>query len=588
MENTLTTVTIDGMQHQVPSNATIMEAAEHIGVTIPSLCYHKELTPTGNCGICLVEDLSRPNNFIRACTTPIYEGMKIRTRSSQLTQLRREVLELILSNHPDDCFYCSRNNNCELQALAKQLGVERRTLTKLYTPSEPDTSSPSIVREQDKCILCGRCVQVCGEDIQTVHAIGKSQRGFDTVMGPPSGLMDESLCINCGQCIAFCPTGALHENFEKAPVWKAIEDDEKILIAQMAPAVRVSLAEEFDLPIGTNMIGKMYHALKMLGFDYVLDTNFSADLTIMEEGSEFLSRLESGENLPLVTSCSPGWVKFVETFYHDLLGNVSTCKSPQQMFGALSKTYFADKHNLDPAKIVTVSIMPCTAKKFEARRPEMNSSGFQDVDYVLTTREFIEMLKEAGINLATLSDEMPDDLMGQYTGAGTIFGSTGGVMEAALRTAYELATGDPLPSLDVEPARGIEGIKEFSVDIKGTQLNLAVANGLGNARKVMDKIVAAKEAGEAPPYHFVEIMACPGGCVGGGGQPYGTVDGSLLKRRVERASGLYQEDKNMKLRKSHENPEIKKVYEEFLEKPLSHKSHELLHTKYTERDPFIL
>lgn len=587
MENTLITVTIDGGEYQVPSNSSIIEAAAHIGITIPSLCYHKELTPTGNCGICLVEDLAR-HNFVRACTTPISEGMQIRTRSRQLTQLRREVLELILSNHPDDCFYCVRNNTCELQALAKQLGVDRRTLTKLYEPTEADESSPSIVREQDKCILCGRCVAVCGDDIQTVHAIGKSQRGFSTVMGPPSGEMADSLCINCGQCIAFCPTGALHEAIEKDLVWKAIEDEEKTLIVQMAPAVRVSLAEEFDLPIGTNMIGKMYHALKMLGFDYVLDTNFTADLTIMEEGSEFLSRLEKGENLPVITSCSPGWVKFVETFYHGLLDNVSSCKSPQQMFGALSKTYFAEKHNLDPAKIVTVSIMPCTAKKYEARRPEMNASGFQDVDYVLTTREFAEMLKEAGVNIDSISEEMPDDLMGQYTGAGTIFGSSGGVMEAALRTAYELAAGEALPSLDIEAARGIEGVKEFSVDVKGTTLNLAVANGLGNARKVLDKVMAAKEAGEATPYHFIEIMACPGGCVGGGGQPYGTIDGSVLKRRVERAGGLYKEDKEMELRKSHENPEIQKIYEEFLEKPLSHKSHELLHTHYTERDPFQL
>ncbi|PIE30002.1 ferredoxin [candidate division KSB3 bacterium] len=587
MENTCITATIDGAEYQVPSNSTIIEAASHIGISIPSLCYHKELTPTGNCGICLVEDLDR-HSFIRACTTPIAPGMNIRTRSRQLTQIRRDVLELILSNHPDDCFYCVRNNTCELQALTKQLGVDRRTLTKLYEPSQVDDSSPSIVREQDKCILCGRCVSVCGDDIQTVHAIGKSQRGFSTVIGPPSGKMADSLCVNCGQCVAFCPTAALHEHVEKELVWRALEDEEKVLLVQMAPSVRVSLAEEFDLPIGTNLIGKMYHALKMIGFDYVLDTNFSADLTIMEEASEFLARLESGENLPLLTSCSPGWVKFVETFYHGLLGNVSSCKSPQQMFGALSKTYFAEKHNLDPAKIVTVSIMPCTAKKYEARRPEMNSHGYRDVDYVLTTREFAEMLKEAGIHLESINDDMPDDLMGQYTGAGTIFGSTGGVMEAALRTAYELATGEELPSLDVEPARGIKGLKEFSVDVKGTKLNLAVANGLGNARKVMDKIMAAKVAGETPPYHFVEIMACPGGCVGGGGQPHGTIDGSVLKRRIERASGLYKEDREMKLRKSHENPEIQKVYEEYLEKPLSHRAHELLHTHYIERDSFIL
>ncbi len=586
MNQQTVTVTIDNIQMKVPATWTIMNAAEQAGINIPSLCYHKELVPTGGCGICLVE-VQGYRDVVRACTTPVHDGMVVRTHSRALTNLRRGVLEILLSSHPDDCFYCVRNGNCELQTVAKQLDVESQWPGKIYNRHEPDMSSVAIVREPEKCILCGRCIAVC-QDIQTVSALGKSGRGFATLVGPPSGKMAESLCINCGQCVAFCPTGALHERLEKDDVWAVLEDPEKVVIVQEAPAVRVSLAEEFDLPIGTNLAGKMYRVLKMLGFDYVFDTNFSADLTIMEEGSEFLDRLGKDERLPLITSCSPGWIKFVETFYHDLLENVSTCKSPQQMFGALSKTYFAEKYGIDPTKIVTVSVMPCTAKKFEARRPEMNSSGYQDVDNVLTTRELADMIREAGINFAALPDDEPNDLMGQYTGAATIFGATGGVMEAALRTAYELTTGAPLPNLDIEAARGIEGVKEFSVDVKGTTLKLAVANGLGNARKVLDKVAAAKQNGDPVPYHFIEIMACPGGCVGGGGQPYGTIDGSILQRRIQRAVGLYDEDKNMTLRKSHDNPEIKRIYEDFLEKPLSHKSHELLHTHYVERDEYIL
>jgi NADP-reducing hydrogenase subunit HndD len=581
------TVTINGQQAAVPDGTTIIKAAEQIGIRIPSLCYHKELTPTGSCGICLVE-VQGNRNLVRACTTPVNQGMVITTHSRALTDIRRGVLQLILAAHPDDCFYCLKSGNCELQSLAKQLGVDHEEYEKIYKHHEADTSSPSIVRDAEKCILCGRCVAVCGSDLQTVYALATINRGFNTLVTPPSGKMVESTCINCGQCVAFCPTGALHEQLEKDMVWAALEDPEKVVIVQEAPAVRVSLAEEFGLPIGTNMVGKMYHALKMLGFDYVFDTNFAADLTIMEEGSELLDRLQHGKTLPLITSCSPGWVKFVETFYPQLLAHVSSCKSPQQMFGAVSKTYFAEQYKIDPAKIVTVSIMPCTAKKFEARRPEMNSSGYRDVDYVLTTREFSSMLKEAGIDLAAIADALPNDLMGQYTGAATIFGSTGGVMEAALRTAYELATNEPLPNLNVEAARGLTGVKEFSVDVKGTKLRLAVANGLGNARKVLDNIVAAKEEGQPLPYDFIEIMACPGGCVGGGGQPYGTCDGSILQRRAQRAMGLYAEDRQMTIRKSHENPAITKIYQEFLEHPLSHKSHHLLHTEYVERDAFVL
>ena len=587
MAENLVAVTIDGQRADVPANLTIIKAAETIGVSIPSLCYHKELTPTGGCGICLVE-IEGQRGYVRACTTPVSQGMAIRTHSRELTNVRRGTLELMLSNHPDDCFYCIRNNTCELQSLAKQLGIERSGLGKVIESRAIDESSPSLVREPDKCVLCGRCVSVCGEDIQTVFAIGKAFRGFDTVVGPPSGKFAESLCVNCGQCAAFCPTAALHEHVEKDQVWAALEDPEKIVIVQEAPAVRVSLAELFNLPVGTNLTGKMYSALKRLGFDYVFDTNFSADLTIMEEGSEFIERAQHQGVLPLITSCSPGWIKFVETFFHDLLPHVSSCKSPQQMFGALTKTYFAQKYQLDPANIVTVSVMPCTAKKFEARRPEMRASGFQDVDYVLTTRELAAMIQEAGLDFAGLPDGQPDDLMGQYTGAGTIFGATGGVMEAALRTVYEKLTGSPLPSLDIREARGIQGVKEFSLEIAGSTFNFAVANGLGNARNVLNRVAAAKERNEPMPYHFIEIMACPGGCVGGGGQPYGTSQRSILKRRAERAAGLYAEDQQMARRKSHQNPEVIKIYEEFLEHPLSHKSHELLHTAYNSREQFIL
>ena len=585
MADQLVSVTIDGQQTQVPAGLTIIKAAETLNISIPSLCYHKELPSTGGCGICLVE-IQGQRGFTRACTTPVAPNMVVRTRSRELTNMRRGVLELILTNHPDDCFYCIRNGACELQTLARQLGIERSSLGKVIESQPPDMSSPSIVRDPDKCVLCGRCVAVCGEEIQTVFAIGKAYLGFDTIIGPPSGKFEESLCVNCGQCVAFCPTGALHEKEEAQNVWAALEDPEKIVVVQEAPAVRVSLAEAFQLPVGTNMVGKMYRALKLLGFKYVFDTNFAADVTIMEEGTEFIDRLQHGGVLPLITSCSPGWIKFVETFYHDMLPHVSSCKSPQQMFGVLAKTYFAQKYQLDPAKIVTVSIMPCTAKKFEARRPEMQASGYQDVDHVLTTRELIAMIREAGIDFAALDDSSPDDLMGQYTGAGTIFGATGGVMEAALRTVYEKVTGTPLPGVDVKEARGIQGVKEFSVDVAGTTLNFAVANGLGNARKVLDRLAEAKEKNEPIPYHFIEVMACPGGCVGGGGQPYGATQRSILKRRAERATGLYAEDREMKIRKSHENPEVVKLYEEFLEHPLSHKSHELLHTTYTPREEF--
>jgi iron-only hydrogenase group A len=579
--NSTIPVTVDGKKVEVPNGSTIIQAAEYAGIEIPRLCYYKDLTPTGNCGVCIVE-VKGQKGFKRSCTTPVTQNMEITTRSAEIINARKTVVELILANHPDDCLTCVKSGDCELQALSQQLGIDREKIDKVLTKKPIDDSSISIVREPEKCILCGRCLKAC-QDIQTVFAIEAMGRGFNTEITTPSGSMAESVCINCGQCISVCPTGALHEKSEIDEVWAALNNPDKVVIVQEAPAIRVSLAEEFDLPPGTNLVGKMYNALKMLGFDYVFDTNFTADLTIMEEGSEFIERLHENGPYPLITSCSPGWIKFMETFYPDLTECISTCKSPQQMFGALSKTYFAKMYNIDPARIVTVSIMPCTAKKFEARRPEMRSSGFADVDYVLTTREFVRMVKQVGINIAAIDDAQPNDLMGSYSGAATIFGTTGGVMEAALRTAYELVTGKALASCDIKEARGFEGVKEFTVDVEGTTLSCAVAHGLGNARKVLDKVKEAKKQGKPSPYHFIEIMACPGGCVGGGGQPYG----STLARRMERAKGLYDEDGGMKIRKSHENPEIKKIYQDFLEKPLGHKSHELLHTHYVKRDALL-
>ena len=574
-------ITIDGQGVQVPVGTTVLEAARMIGIKIPTLCYLKEINQIGACRVCLVE-IERARGLQPSCVYPVADGMVVRTNTPEIREARKAVVELILSNHPMECLTCERNTNCELQALAKQFGITEVRFKGESTEFPKDTSSPAIVRSPDKCILCRRCVSVCNK-IQGVGVLGTTGRGFDSIVAPPfQHLLSEVDCVYCGQCVNVCPVGALTEKDDTQLVWDALNDPDKVVVVQTAPAVRAALGEEFDYPIGTSVTGKMVAALKRLGFDKVFDTDFTADLTIMEEGNELLERVKNGGTLPLITSCSPGWVKFCEHNYPEFLENLSTAKSPQQMFGALAKTYYAQKFGVDAAKIYSVSIMPCIAKKFERQRPELRDSGFADVDAVLTTRELAKMIKAAGMNFKDLPDEKHDEPMGISTGAGLLFGATGGVMEAALRTVYEVVTGKTLKELDFVAVRGLEGVKEASVDLPplGT-VKVAIAHGLGNARKLLDKI----KAGEAE-YQFIEIMACPGGCVGGGGQPLVSGPERMdLKEdyRALRAQAIYQEDAGMPLRKSHENPAVQALYEEYLVKPLGEKSHHLLHTSYTPR-----
>ena len=574
-------ITIDGQNVQVPEGITVLEAARMAGIKIPTLCYLKEINKLGACRVCLVE-IERARGLQASCVYPVAEGMVVRTNTLAIREARKAVVELILSNHPLECLTCERNTNCELQALAKQFGIKDVRFQGENTEFKPDESSPAIVRNPDKCVLCRRCVSVCNE-VQGVGVLGTTNRGFESIVAPPfQHLLDEVDCVYCGQCVNVCPVGALTEKDDTNLVWEAINDPGKYVVVQTAPAVRAALGEEFGYPVGTSVTGQMVAALKRLGFDKVFDTDFTADLTILEEGNELLERVKNGGKLPLITSCSPGWVKFCEHNYPEFLDNLSTAKSPQQMFGALAKTYYAQKIGVEPAQIFSVSIMPCTAKKFERQRPEFRDSGFADVDAVLTTRELAKMIKVAGIDFANLPEEKFDEPMGISTGAGLIFGATGGVMEAALRTVYEVVTGKTLQELDFVAVRGLEGVKEASVDLPplGT-VKVAVAHGLANARKVLDKV----KAGEAD-YLFVEIMACPGGCVGGGGQPLVSGPERMTLEedyRALRAKAIYEEEAGMPLRKSHENPAVKTLYEEFLVKPLGERSHHLLHTSYTAR-----
>lgn len=531
--------------------------------------------------MCLVE-VKGARNLQASCVYPVADGMEVRTNTKKVREARKVNLELILSNHDRKCLTCVRNENCELQALSKQLGVDDIRYDGERIDYAVDELSPSIVRDPNKCILCRRCVAAC-RNVQGIGAIGATERGFRTTIEPVFGKsLSEVNCVNCGQCIEACPVGALREKDDTERVWDAINNPDLHVIAQTAPAVRVALGEEFGMPIGTRVTGKMVAALRRLGFDRVFDTDFAADLTIMEEGTELLNRLKNNGKLPLITSCSPGWIKYCEHNYPEFLDNLSTCKSPHQMMGAVVKSYYAEKHSIDPAKIFVVSIMPCTAKKFEARRPELSSTGYPDVDAVLTTRELAKMIKQAGIDFVKLEDEEFDPTLGDSTGAGVIFGATGGVMEAALRTVYELVTGKSIENLEINAVRGLDGVKEVEVPLGDITIKAAVAHGTANARALLEKVKSGEKE-----YHFIEVMGCPGGCVTGGGQP---IVPAQVQMEIDvgkvRAAAIYDEDRSLPIRKSHENPSVKKVYEEYLGEPNSQKAHELLHTHYTPRRKF--
>ena len=566
-------LTVDGVPVEVEAGSTVLKAAEKAGINIPTLCYLEGIHEVGACRVCVVDVGAKA--LQAACVAPVAEGMKVLTNTPAVRTARKTTVELILSNHPDNCPSCVRNLNCELQALAESLNIRGNRFEGARNEWKPDVSSHSIVRDPNKCILCRRCVSVC-EKVQGVQAIGPINRGFNTVIAPAFGeLLADSVCVNCGQCILVCPVGALYEKDGIAKTWAALSDPGKHVVVQTAPAVRVALGETQGGEPGEVVTGQMVAGLRRLGFDGVMDTDFTADLTILEEGTELIERLTKGGVLPMITSCSPGWIKFIEHFYPDLLPNLSTCKSPQQMFGALAKTFYAEKRGIDPASIFSVSIMPCTAKKFECERPEMRDSGYQDVDVVLTTRELGRMMKEAGIVLDKLPEEEYDPPMGLTTGAAVIFGATGGVCEAALRTVYEVVTKEPLKDVNFKFCRGLAGVKEAEVDLKGTKVKVAVSHSLSNARKVLDMVRAGNPNGWA----FIEVMCCPGGCIGGGGQPIPT-NTAIRQKRID---GTYTADERLAIRKSHENPAITAIYKEFLGQPLGHKSHELLHTKYTPR-----
>ncbi len=578
------TATINGIQVKVEPGTTIYKAAHQAQVKIPTLCYHPDLAPTASCGICVVKVKGAPN-MSRACTTPVAEGMEITTQDPEIIQVRRAVLEMILSNHPNECLTCLRSGECELQNLAADFGIYDSTLPKIHTKKKIDDSTKCVVLDQNKCIRCGRCTQVC-QEVQNVWALSTEHRGLDAVIGPAGDIeLAESPCVRCGQCSAHCPVGAIYEYNETDVVWKALMDPDKHCIVQIAPAVRVSIGESFGFAPGTNLTGKLYSALRRMGFDQVFDTNFGADVTIMEEASELVQRMKAGEKgvLPLITTCCPAWVDFMEKFDSDMISHFSSCKSPQAIVGALSKSYYAEKAGIPPEKIFMVSIMPCTAKKYEiARAKDMFSSGHQDIDVSITTRELSRMMGQAGIEFSSLPDEQADSPLGQYTGAGTIFGETGGVMEAALRTGHFLLTGKEMDQLELEALHTMDGIKEMSLNIDGTTLRIAVAHGLRHVEEVIDRVRDALQKGQEPPWHFIEVMACPGGCVGGGGQFWGVNDGI----RKQRARGLVADDRTKQLRRSHENPDVKKLYEEFIGKPLSEKAHKLFHTHYTPRSQY--
>lgn len=570
---------INGLDVTAPAGSTILEAARGAGIKIPTLCFLKDINEIGACRMCVVE-VKGARNLVAACVHPVNEGMEVQTNTPLLRESRKRTLELLLSNHDKKCLSCVRSGQCELQELCQELGVtDEEHFAGEMTHYELDDSAVHMIRDNNKCILCRRCSAVC-EKVQTVGVIGPNNRGFATFIGSPFDMgLGETSCVSCGQCIAACPTGALYEKDSIEAVLDAIADETKHVVVQPAPSVRAALGEEFGYPMGTDVEGKMAAALRRIGFDKVFDTDFSADLTIMEEAHEFLDRVKNGGVLPMMTSCSPGWIKYCEHYYPDQLEHLSSCKSPQQMFGAITKTYYAEKMGIAPEDIVCVSVMPCTAKKFEIGREDQNAAGVPDVDISITTRELARLIRKVGIDFRSLPEEGFDDPLGESTGAGVIFGATGGVMEAALRTAVEELTGEELEKVEFMEVRGTEGIKEAVYHVAGMDVKVAVASGLSNAKMIMDKIRAGKA-----DYHFVEIMCCPGGCVNGGGQPQVHADvRNFTDVRAIRAKVLYDNDAAKTLRKSHENPSIQRVYEEYLGEPGSQKAHHILHTTYVKR-----
>ena len=574
-------INIDGRELSVEKGITVLQAARKAKIDIPTLCFLKDINAAGDCRMCIVEIEGR-RGLVPSCNTIVEDGMKIKTNTPAINESRKIILDLILSSHNRACLTCVRNGNCELQTLAEKFGMGEIEYPGQEVEPHIDDLSPSIVRDASKCIMCKRCVATC-KNVQKISAIDVASRGFKSHISTTNeASLNDVNCTNCGQCIQACPTGALREKETIDDVWLKLKDPNTYVVVQTAPAVRVALGEEFGMPIGTSVTGKMVSALKLLGFDKVFDTNTGADLTIMEEASEFIERVQGNGVLPMITSCSPGWVKYIEMNYPELLPHVSTCKSPHQMFGALIKSYFAQKEGIDPNKIYMVSVMPCVAKKYERQREEMKVNGLDDVDNVITTRELARMIKQAGIEFADLEDEEFDNPMGEATGAAAIFGTTGGVMEAALRTAQDILTCQDLPKIEFDAVRGGEGIKKATVNIAGNDMKVVAASGLANAQQIMEEIKEGKA-----DYQFVEIMACPGGCVMGGGQP---IKSSKIRREIDvrklRADALYSIDEKSTIRKSHENPVIQQIYKEFLQRPGSHKAHELLHTHYKKKEKY--
>ena len=579
-------VKINGIEVEVPANYTILQAAHEAGIRIPTLCYLKDINAIAACRICLVE-ATGVRGLAAACVQQVADGMEVKTNTPELRKSRKTTLELMLSNHRMDCLSCVRSDDCELRRLAHEYGVDQykyvgnEELPKAEEAAAGAVDSPRILRDNSKCILCRRCIAVCQKN-QHVAVIGANDRGFETHVASAFDMpLTETPCVNCGQCVAVCPTGALRERDDTDKVWEALQDPTKTVVIAPAPSVRAQIGECFEYPIGTNVEGKLVAAMRRLGFDKVFDVDTAADLTIMEEGTELLDRLKNGGALPLLTSCSPGWIKFCEEYYPDMIPNISSCKSPQGMYGAMMKTYYAEKNGIDPKDLFVVSVMPCTAKKFEIGRDDMSAAGegIPDIDVSLTTRELAAMIKRAGIRFRDLPDEQFDPAFGIASGAGHIFGATGGVMEAALRTVAEIVTGKPMENVEFHEVRGLKDIREAEYDLAGTKVRVAVTSGLENAKKLLDMVKSGEKQ-----YHFIEVMACPGGCVNGGGQPHQSGDvRNFTDLRAERAKALYSEDAGMSLRKSHENPVVKKLYETYLEKPGSHKAHEILHTSYVAR-----